>query len=337
MKVVAFTQGRDVPSARFRVRQYVEPLRKRGVVIDELFSRFGSYPPRSTVARPFWAALNLIEHAVGVCRSGAYDVAFLQREFLSTYYTLERFITVPMILDVDDAIFLYREGRFIKNIANSSAVVICGNSFLAGWFSTVNANVVVIPTGVDTEKYCSVDVRKKSSLVSIGWLGTSGNYNYLYEIEGALRVVLNRHRGCRFMVMADRPPKFSGPLDVEFVEWSGDGELDFLRQIDIGIMPLNDSLWSRGKCSFKMLQYMAMGLPVVVSPFGMNKEILDKGEVGFGPVSEEEWVDALTALINDESLRLRFGENGRRVVIENYSVDVVVQQLERVLKGVVGR
>lgn len=337
MKVAAFTQGRNVPSARFRVRQYIAPLRKKGVVIDEFFSRFGSYPPRSEIVRPFWAVLNLIEHAVGIYRSGRYDLAFLQREFLSTYDTLERFIKVPTILDVDDAIFLYREGGFIKNIANNSAAVICCNSFLADWFSAVNANVVVIPTGVDTEKYRGAGVCKKSSPVNIGWLGTSGNYKYLYEIEGALRVVLDRRQICRFVVMADRPPKFSGAVDVEFVEWSEDGELEFLRKIDIGIMPLDDSLWSRGKCSFKMLQYMAMGLPVVVSPFGMNKEILDKGEIGFGPVSEEEWVDALSVLINDESLRLRFGENGRRVVIENYSVEVVVQQLERVLKSVAGR
>lgn len=337
MRVIAFTQGRSVPSARFRLRQYVSPLDARGIHVDEFWSRVGSYPPARRIERPLWAALNLVEHAVEVWRANncrdRYDVAFLQRGFLSTYCTLEPLLKMPKVFDFDDAIFLHKRGDFVEKIVKSCSAVIAGNSFLADYVRPKCSAVFVIPTAVDVNRYRPIN--KAGGFVNIGWIGTSGNFKYLNVIERSIKVILDRYRDCRFMIMADRPPDFFDPGKMIFVEWSEKGEVLFLRDLDIGIMPLNDDLWVKGKCSFKMLQYMAMGLPVVVSPFGMNKDVLGLADLGFGAVSQDDWVDALDALVSDEVLRRRLGATGRKVAVEHFSVDVVVPRIEKVLKGVV--
>lgn len=335
-RVVAFTGGLSVPSARFRVRQYIPALHGEGVDVEEFASRFGQYPPQIRWARPFWALATLAERLPYVVRSHRYDAVLLQREIMSSFVTLEPLTTRPRILDVDDAIFLQRGGAFAKRLAQLSDKVICGNNYLAEWFGRWNTNVDIIPTAVDTERYCPNGVTKSSGQpLTIGWIGTSGNYKYLYEIEGALAKVIRAHPGTRLKVVGDQLPKFRNlTLDqLDFVPWSEAIEVQAIQSMDIGIMPLLDSPWARGKCSFKMLQYLAAGLPVVVSPVGMNAEILSLGELGIGATTEKQWVDGLIALLESKTLRARLGAEGRRVVESSFSIHVVAPQLARSLHG----
>ena len=336
IRIAAFTGGLSVPSARFRVRQYIPALRREGIEVEEYASAFGQYPPRVRWLRPLWALATLAERLPAVVMSHRYDAVLLQREIMSSFVTLERLTRRPRILDVDDAIFLQRGGGFARKLAELSDRVICGNNYLAEWFGRWNVNIDVIPTAVDTERYlpCAETKASDSPLV-IGWIGTSGNYKYLYGIEGALAKVMRSHPGTRLKVVGDQLPVFRylSHDQVDFVSWSEAIEVQAIQSMDIGIMPLEDSPWARGKCSFKMLQYLATGLPVVVSPVGMNAEILTLGELGIGATTEKQWIDGLIALLEDRTLRVRFGTEGRRVVESSFSIRVVAPRLARSLRG----
>src|SRR5262249_47540144 len=145
----------------------------------------------------------------------------------------------------------------------------------------------------------------------IGWTGTSGNFQYFDLVEPALAHFFDKHDDARMMVVADRAPDFrliSGK-HVTFIPWTPESEAQVLHQMTVGIMPLSDTPWARGKCSFKLLQYMASGLPVIASPVGMNADVLAKGEVGFSAISVDDWYNALHMLYMDSDAVARLGNN----------------------------
>lgn len=337
-RVAAFTGGKLVPSARFRVRQYIPTLRKEGIAIDEFCSGFNKYPPPQKWLRPFWGMATLAERLPGIAKSYRYDVVLFQREIMSSFLTLEPLTHRPRILDVDDAIFLYRGGGFAKRLAKLSERVICGNSYLADWFGRWNANIEIIPTAVDTARYVPAErtVDAAESTLIIGWIGTQGNFKYLYAIENALAKVLRRNARARLRIVSDGFPNFNYlPIEqMEFIPWSEESETEVIQSMHIGIMPLEDSLWARGKCSFKMLQYMAAGLPVVVSPVGMNADVLKLGDLGISASTTEQWTDALVEMLENSALRIRMGAEGRRVAESSFSIDVIAPRLACILRKV---
>lgn len=339
IKVAALTGGKNVPSARFRVRQLIPALYSHGVEMHEFVPPISKYPPGSKWLRPFWGTAALTVRVPAVVATHRYDVVFLQRELISTFLTLEPLTKRPRILDVDDAIFLHRGGRFAKRLAQLSDLVICGNDFLAEYFSRWNKNVAIIPTAVDTRRYTPrpLNCSSQSKLV-IGWIGTSGNFKYLYQIEDALEKAVKTLPNAIFRVIADKVPRFRGALKerLEFVRWSPETEVAGLQTMTVGIMPLADTEWERGKCSYKMLQYMACGIPVVVSPVGMNVQVLSLGTVGLAAKSPDEWADAiLTILSLGDRKREEMGSTGRRIVEKYFSIDVIAPRLAREVKRLV--
>jgi glycosyltransferase involved in cell wall biosynthesis len=199
-------------------------------------------------------------------------MVMLQREMISSHLTLERFTPSPRVLDVDDAIHLLRGGDFARKLAQISDRVIAGNSYLAEWYSAWNRDVVILPTAVDADRYVPAPAVGRDMIV-IGWIGTSANFGYLETLAPALARVVAEHPHVHIKIVSDRAPAFSAlaPDRWSFVKWGEASEISDIQSMDIGIMPLADSPWARGKCSFKMLQYMACGLPVVVSPVGMGR------------------------------------------------------------------
>jgi glycosyltransferase involved in cell wall biosynthesis len=171
--------------------------------------------------------------------------------------------------------------------------------------------------------------------VTLGWIGSSSTIFYLERIRGVLDRVFERHTNTRLKIVADRF------LDCDLMpvvkkNWDYGDEIADLRSFDIGLMPLTDDPWARGKCGFKLLQYMAVGVPGVASPVGVNTEIIEHGRNGFLAESEKEWTECLARLIEDPALRRRMGEEARRTVIERYSQDVNAPRLWAVLEGAVG-
>ena len=336
IRVAAYTGGASVPSARFRVRQLIPDLREHGVEVFEYPAAFGSYPPINRVLRPAWGVAALVERTVAV-RSGRYaDVTLLQREMLSTLRTVEFLTRRPRILDMDDAIWLHSPSRMAA-LARDVDMVVGGNSYLAEWASQVNPHTAIVPTGVDVDVYTPAESNTSGPL--IGWCGTSSGHPYLLSIEEALASALAAVPEARVRVVSDRRPMFTRlPADrIEFVAWSPENEVPLLQDLSIGIMPLADTAWARGKCSFKMLTYMACGVAVVASDVGMNADVFRRGACGVPVRSTQEWSDALVHLLRHDAERRAMGREGRRIVEVDFSTRETSAALARVIKDVAGR
>jgi glycosyltransferase involved in cell wall biosynthesis len=330
MKVLFLTSGDRVPSARFRVLQYVPHLRALGhrcTVAHSLPQKYDYWPALG------WRPSQRIKRAVRVWHLvrawiGAYDVIFLERELFNdgTWSMEARFRRVAraMVLDVDDAIFLEHPGK-LERIAPMCDAVIAGNRLLKERIEPLNPNVVVIPTCADLARYPPrTAAGPAGQRAVIGWMGTASNLNNLDVVAPALKRLASR---CDFelqVVTAEDPPLDS--LDVrgipmKVVRWDAAHEVEQLHAFDVGIMPLRaDREWDRYKCGFKLIQYMAVGTPGVASPVGVSAEIVRHGENGFLAATVEQWEEHLGRLVQDPELRWRLGEAARRRVEEAYSI-----------------
>ena len=335
LRVAAYTGGVDVPSARFRVRAYLPHLANAGIAVTEFPARSGTYPAGAAWRRSFWFGRRLAEALAGAPRSRRYDLVLFQRELLSTFVTAEPLYGRPRLLDVDDAIWLHRRGSFALRLAQRCDAVICGNRYLVDYFSAAGRETYLLPTGVDTERF----VPKAPTVTDrpiIGWSGSSANLRYLEALDGALAAIFKRRPHARLRVISDRAPRFDRvPAGaVDYVPWSPSVEVVALQDLSLGLMPLADSEWARGKCAFKMLTYMACGVPVVVSPVGVNAEILRTANVGFGAQASDEWVGAIEVLLGDQGLAAQMGRTGRELVESSYSISALAPRLAAILKQV---
>ena len=337
INVAAFTAGRNIPGARFRIRQYVGALRAHGVNLREFSAPLGAYPPRGKLIRPFWGFAAVGARLPSIVRSRSFDVALFQRELLSTFFTIEKLTKKPRVLDVDDAIWLRRDGSFARGLARICDSVICGNSFLAEYFSRWNANVSILPTAVDTHRFFPATAEVRDSPMTIGWSGGHGGFVDLKVAEKALQGILRLYPQSKLRVVSDRPPHcLNLPAErVEFVAWSPEAEVQAIQSMTVGIMPLEDTLWNRGKCAYKMLLYMSCGVPVVVSPVGMNDELLRAAPIGRGARSTEEWLDALGEILSRPAEAVAMGRKGRELVVESFSISAIAPLLASRLSQVV--
>ena len=337
LRVAAYTGGRDVPGTRFRVRQYVETMPRFGIVLNEFASRAGQYPPDAAWRRPAWLLAAYAERRLQVSGSHRYDAVIFQRELISTLVTLEPQFGRPRLLDVDDAIWLHPRGGFAGKLAARCDAVICGNAYLAEYFGQYCERIFLLPTAVDARRFVPFQDSYSPTQI-IGWSGTSGNLAELERIEPALRAVMHRFPKSRLRVVCNRRPGLASlPADrVDYVPWTPAIEVSALQDLRVGLMPLQETAWARGKCAFKMLTYMACGLPVVASPVGMNAEVLAMGRVGFGARTQDEWVDALATLLADTDAAQRMGETGRAVIDASFSVEVLSARLAEIIRAVAG-
>jgi glycosyltransferase involved in cell wall biosynthesis len=328
LRVAAFTGGQLVPPARLRVRQYVAPLARLGIAIDERWPGVGAFPPRRQMLRPAWLAGTLAQRLPHIVAGWRADITLLQREMVSTLPTLEGLTRRPRLVDIDDAVHLYRHGIAARRLAGLADLVVVGNRWLAEIWRMWNPAVEILPTPVDTD---AITVRPLPERPAIGWIGSAGNLHYLTAITPALRRVVSRFPDTEIAVCCDRPPELPG-LPVRYVRWSEETEADFLASVTVGLMPLGDGPWERGKCSFKMLQYMAAGRPCVASPVGMNSELLAEAEIGRAAATLDEWSEALSILLAERDAAERMGLDGRSLAAERYSVTALAPQLAALLR-----
>lgn len=338
IQVAAISGAPHTPSARFRVEQMIVPLAQEGITVIYRPAPVPNYPPRQRWLRPCWGGLTVSGRVPGVLASWKADLTWLSREMVSTLVTLEPLTKSPRVFEADDAIWLYREGRAARFLARHSDAIIAGNEFLAEWFSQYNKNVTIIPTAVNTERFKPLDRSRENEHIIIGWSGSSSNFKYLYTIEPALEKVLSENPTARLRIVADQKPKFRkiNPTRIEFIPWNPQNEVKTIQEMDIGIMPLEDSDWTRGKCSYKMLLYMACEVPVVVSPVGMNVTVLQAGAVGLPARTLSDWEATLNYLIGSPDIRHSFGLQGRQVCLAHYSLAAVAPRLAECLKRVAG-
>lgn len=351
IKVAALTSGKLVPSTRFRVRQHIQDLNKLGIEVREYVPIINKYMPiplwpkglSPKYGLPFygvWQGIKVVSRIPGLIGSWRNQITWLERQLLPGYLTLEPFLKNPLVFDVDDAIWHSRPfGKSsVSAIAKKADIVVAGNNYLAEWFSKYSKDVRVIPTAVNTERFKPNPLKLKNKDQSkrfvIGWIGSSGNLGYLEAIETALKRFLTNYRDSEILIIADRKPAFTSLPDnqVRYLSWSIDNEVKAVQQMDVGLMPLPDNEWTRGKCSFKMLQYMACGIPVVVSPVGMNSEVLALGQLGLPAVNQSDWYEALSYFYKNRDYINEYGRNGRLVVEKFFSQNVISNQIAKVFK-----
>ncbi len=341
LRVAALTGGRDNPATRFRVLQMAPALARCGVELDLHLAHLSCYPPRALWLRPFWLPATLAARLPAIAATRAADVTLVQREFVSTLYTREGWTARPRVLDVDDAIWLNRgDGAFARRLARAVDLVVAGNDHVAAWFGRHGPDTVVVPTAVDTGRFVPAGAQRDPDRPpAVGWTGSSANFPYLLLWEDALLAALSAVPGLRVRICADRRPPLSRlPADrLDWVPWSPAAEVPFLQSLDVGLMPLEDGEWARGKCAYKMLLYLACGVPVVVSPVGMNREVLDRAPVGDAAGDARAAAAAIIGQLEDPARRRELGANGRHVVQAWYSLEVLAPQLAAALRQAGGR
>jgi glycosyltransferase involved in cell wall biosynthesis len=305
-------------------------LRQRGHVVSLV------EVPRSTTGR-----LGLLRMAA------AHDLVVLQKKlFPAAFVALLRLANPKIIFDVDDAVMFHElergeaiTGNFFRRfsaISAASRVVVTGNAYIADFARAArdqgSSDVAVLPTPIDTHSLVAKTAYSQNDGLVIGWMGTKGNLHQLKPLSAVLSNLQGLVPGLCLRIVADRGIDLPG-VNIETKPWRAAEEADDLRGFDIGIMPLEDSLWNRGKGGYKLLQYMAAGLPAVASPVGINADIVRTGENGFLARSEADWLNSLLALARDSELRQRIGCAARETIETSYSLEGYLERYGALIEG----
>lgn len=343
------------PSNRLRVEQYVPWLTQHGVACQVRPFMSPSlyrvlYTPGKRAYKVAMTLAGLAKRLTDLARAARADVVLVHREAVPFgTAVVERLIArvCPVVFDFDDAIYLengsnanawsqrFRSGKKIPAILSLSSHVIAGNRILEQYARQYHSRVTVIPTPVDTQQYQCRPAPAGSGKVVIGWIGTHSTAGYLKLLQEPLAALSRRYPHLEVRVVGAGRPPLRLP-NLQAVRWELTREPDELHQLDIGLMPMPDNEWTRGKCGFKALLYMSAGVPVVASPVGSNTEIVRDGATGFLASDPGQWTDRLAQLIEDRGLRARMGAAGRTVVEERYSVEAQAPRLLDVLQRAAG-
>jgi glycosyltransferase involved in cell wall biosynthesis len=248
----------------------------------------------------------------------------------------------PIIYDYDDAIFHNYDinskwyvrkffGQKLHYTIGAAKIAFCGNNYLANYARPLCSRIEVVPTVVNTDVLYPKAIEKhKDSPIKIGWIGSPTTWHYFEKKLPMMKRLASAENGNLFVMGASKNITNTHSL-LNFVEWSEAGEVPFLQSLDIGVMPLDNSPWAKGKCGYKIIQYMACGIPVVASPIGVNQDIIDHGINGFLVETDEEWYSAITKLMKDKDLRQKMGNSGRKKVENQYSLKVWGPRVSRIL------
>ena len=329
-------------SQRFRFEQYIPFLEANDISIDQhsFLTRWGwsiIYKKGYGLFKVWATLLGFFRRFLCLFSLWRYDLIMIHREAGPIgppiiEWWIARVAKKRILYDFDDAIWINNTSNswiyWIKSpwktnlICKWSTIIFVGNQYLADFAAQHNENVIIIPTTIDTNHRHNItkdhEKNKKSKAICIGWTGSHSTLPYLKGVEGALKKIQHKHN-VRVKIIADKAPN-DLTIPFDFDVWSLGREINQLLDIDIGIMPLPNENWAKGKCAFKALQYLSLGIPCVASPVGVNKKVVLTNKTGLLAESENEWVGALEKLLLDNALRSRLGRAGREHVVQNFSV-----------------
>ncbi len=331
----------EAPSQRFRFEQYFKILEQNGHYYET--SSFLDLKAWSIVYKKGHLLQKIRALFAGYLRRfrdlfrlAKFDVIFIHRE-ASPFgppvfeYFVTRVFRKYTVYDFDDAIWIPNASetnrnltmmfKRFKNVADSckwSSVVSVGNQYLAAFAIQYNKNVIINPTTIDTDEHHNSTKDHSNQKFMIGWTGSHSTVQYLDFVYPVLKRLEEKY-DFEFHVICDTPPKFN-LKSLKFVKWSKQAEIDDLLNFNVGIMPLPDDIWAKGKCGFKALQYMALGVPAVVSGVGVNAEIVDHDINGCVCNTQEEWYKSLEKLITDPVYLKKLSEKTREKIVNRYSV-----------------
>jgi glycosyltransferase involved in cell wall biosynthesis len=342
---------------RFRIAQFIPYLERAGihVTLRSLFTPefFRLVYRRGHRLRKAVTFASLALKRLDSLRDASqFDVVFIYREIFPIGPALvERLLALPgrppVVFDFDDAIFLPSvsdANRFIgalkqpgkvKTIIRVADHVIAGNDYLAAYAQRFNRAVTTIPTCVDTDRFVPRAAAAPAGAPPIvGWIGSPTTATYVNDLAPVLRRVAATDRYVLRVSGTGTAIEMPG-VDIDSVRWSLEDEVRLFNSCDVGVYPLTDDEWSRGKCGFKAIQFMACGVPVVASAVGVNREIIRDGVNGFLASTEAEWVEKIRRLLTDEALRRRIAAAGRETIERSYSLRVHAPSLATTLRNVV--
>jgi glycosyltransferase involved in cell wall biosynthesis len=353
----AHRPGRS-PSQRFRFEQYLSFLAGHGYqfTFSALLNQKNDrrfYSAGNVLIKCWIMLTSLSKRLREAGHFGSFDLIFIQREayFLGTslFERLAYRSGARVIFDFDDAIWLEdtspgnqkwrwvkRPEKFFRNIRYAHAVI-AGNEILAEKARAINKNTVLIPSTIDTALFRPMPERRNGKTVVIGWSGSVSTVKH-FEMLIPVLVNLKKRYGDKIIFRVIGQGSYSNALlPVEALTWSPASEVAGLNGFDIGIMPLPDNEWTRGKCGLKALSYMACGIPVVASPVGVNAKFIRHGHNGFLAENDSEWYYLLCALIEDPETRTAVGLEGRKTVEKEFSVDANREKYLEVFNAVLSR
>lgn len=328
------------PSQRFRFEQYCSILQENNYKVfcfpflsERDFNLL--YQPHNYFRKSWSIVKGFSKRILLMFQLGKYAIIFIHREASPIgppifEWMISKVLKKKIIYDFDDAIWLKNtsaSNQLVSNIKSHSKVasicrwsslIMCGNHFLMNFAEKYNDYVVYLPTTIDTINQHNQLKEHSEGIITIGWTGTHSTIKYLREIELVL-ANLQKKTLFNFTIISNKDPLFKC-LKYNYISWTKENEINDLLRIDIGIMPLSDTEWAKGKCGFKALQYMSLGIPAVASPVGVNTEIIKDGESGFLASTQEDWVAKISYLINSVDLRKKIGLAGRKIVLNKYSV-----------------
>lgn len=327
------------PGQRYRHEQYVSHLEANGFqcqfspMLNERQDRI-FYGQGNLLAKVIIGLKSFLKRWKDVRRAGSFDYVYIYRDAFFFGSFIERWIAArgaQIIYDFDDAIWLKDEnpnqgilnklktpGK-VPTIISLSHRVIVGSPNLAKYARQFNDSIMLIPSTIDPEKYSVT--RPKKDRICIGWTGSFSTLKHFESVIPALEKIKGKYGDQVYFKVIGVPDYQYDGLDIKGVSWNSHTEAEDLAELDIGIMPLPDNPWTQGKCAMKALQYMALGIPAVLSPVGVNVELIQDGQNGLLATTAEQWVDKLSLLIESRELATTIGDRGRETVLAGYTIE----------------
>ncbi len=345
MKVAGLIYSPKQASSRIRIIQYTDEMSLHGVKLETKFFR----PYKDQEARPFvkqvfnksgigYNRIDAIRKTLSrlpfVLQSKKFNIIWQNRLLVLFENSWEKKIKKPFVFDFDDAIWMTEGEKQVSKRISESTMVFAGNSFLADFAKKNNPNTVIIPSVINTNR--NFPLPKNTKKLIIGWIGTKFNFQYLEYIKQPLLEFLKNNPTAQLKIISSEPPSFL-PFDnnhVVFKQWNADEENEDINSFSIGIMPLLKTEWEMGKCGFKLLQYLACGVPAIATPTGVNEYICNMNNSIIAATSVDEWGEALNQLANNLLEYNRMAADGVTFITENYSCAVwapkIIKQFKKV-------
>lgn len=340
--IVFAKYGTVAASTRQRIVQTIPYLEREGITID-IEPLFDNDCMHALFTHGKYGIANVLRAYANRLRSllpiKHYDFIWVQYEIFPYLFggleALLRFTNKPIIYDFDDAVF-HRYDQHSNNIIRRllgnklapllriSDIAFCGNAYLADYAKQYCKQTEIIPTTLDINHYQSKP--QSPTVPTLGWIGSPSTWSYCEPFTDLFSSFVKSNQASMLVVGAGNKP-----LPFIFRDWSEASEVADIQNMDIGIMPLHDDPWARGKCGYKLIQYMACGLPVIASPVGVNCDIVEHGVNGFLASTEQEWRDAIKQLLSDASLRQRMGKAGREKIEAHYSIQQVGPRIAKLI------
>ena len=326
-KVCFLIQEWEHPASRYRVLQYIPYLEESQIE-----------PKVSLFPDSFCKWIKLFSEIQN------YDILFVQKKRLwhwQLWYLRRKHIKI--IYDFDDAVMYkspadgggrsFKRRRTFARMVRYSDLVIAGNQYLKSQAFPYNKNILIIPTAIDTSKYTMKDYSRNKEKVTIGWIGSKSSLPFLKELTPAFDHLASQHEVIELKIICSDFFECKKMPVIKKI-WSLEDENPDLQDIDIGLAPLPNHEWTKGKCATKLLQYLSVGIPVVCSPVGVHKEIIQEGINGLFAASNHEWIEKINLLAHDKTLRERIGLEGKKTVDSHYSLKANVPKFITAIKGI---